>query len=111
MEELATLLNLRPPTISHHLSKLAEAGLVSARRRLLQYLSSWNKAALETTARGLFSNEQMNSTTEDVDLDAYDRKVLADFILPDGRLSGIPSQRRKLEVIFASCGEELLRQV
>ncbi len=31
VEELAALLNLKAPTISHHLSKLAEAGLVSAR--------------------------------------------------------------------------------
>lgn len=100
VEELAALLNLRPPTISHHLSKLAEAGLVSARAEGYYSIYQLNKAALETTARGLFSNEQMNSTTEDVDLDAYDRKVLADFSLPDGQLSGIPSQRRKLEVIL-----------
>ena len=31
VEELAALLGLRPSTVSHHLAKLAEAGLVSAR--------------------------------------------------------------------------------
>ena len=31
VEELAAILGLRPSTISHHLSKLVEAGLVSAR--------------------------------------------------------------------------------
>jgi DNA-binding transcriptional ArsR family regulator len=30
-EELAALLDLKPSTVSHHLSKLAEVGLVSAR--------------------------------------------------------------------------------
>ena len=100
VEELAALLNLKPSTISHHLSKLAEAGLVSARAEGYYSIYQLNKAALETTARGLFSNEQMKAATEDVDLDAYDRKVLADFSMPDGRLSEIPSQRRKLEAIL-----------
>ena len=59
-----------------------------------------DKAALETAARGLFSQEQMNAAVEDVNLDAYDRKVLADFTLPDGRLKEIPAQRRKLEVVL-----------
>jgi len=33
-------------------------------------------------------------------MDAYDRKVLASFYLPDGRLKEIPAQRRKLEVVL-----------
>jgi hypothetical protein len=35
-----------------------------------------------------------------VDLQAYDRKVLADFSLPDGSLKEIPVQRKKLEVVL-----------
>ncbi len=31
VEELAALLDLKPSTVSHHLSRLAEVGLVSAR--------------------------------------------------------------------------------
>ena len=35
-----------------------------------------------------------------MDLDAYDRKVLANFSLPDGSLKEIPAQRKKLEVVL-----------
>jgi hypothetical protein len=36
----------------------------------------------------------------EVDLEAYDRKVLRDILLPDGRLKVIPAQRKKREVIL-----------
>jgi hypothetical protein len=36
----------------------------------------------------------------DVDLTAYDRKVLGDFSNPDGSLKTIPAQRKKLMVIL-----------
>jgi biotin operon repressor len=100
VEELAALLNLKPPTISHHLSRLAEAGLVTARAEGYYSIYQLDRRALEAAARRLFSNEQMAAAAGEVDLDAYDRKVLANFILPDGRLKEIPAQRRKLEVVL-----------
>ena len=36
----------------------------------------------------------------DVDVDAFDRKVLRDFIGPDGRLKSLPAQRKKLVVVL-----------
>ena len=33
-------------------------------------------------------------------MDGYDRKVLEDYTLPDGRLKNIPAQRKKLDVIL-----------
>jgi hypothetical protein len=100
VEELAALLNLKASTVSHHLSKLAQAGLVTARAEGYYSIYTLDRAVLEATARSLFSNEQISAASQDVDLDAYNRKVLADFSLPDGRISQIPSQRRKLEVIL-----------
>jgi biotin operon repressor len=100
VEELAALLNLKAPTVSHHLSRLAEAGLVTARAEGYYNIYQLDRYALETTARGFFSSEQITSAAEDVDLGAYDRKVQANFILPDGRLKEIPAQRRKLEVVL-----------
>jgi len=100
VEELAALLNLRPPTVSHHLSKLAEAGLVTARAEGYYSIYQLNREALEAAARDLFSKEQMTAAARGVDLDAYNRKVLANFILPDGRLREIPAQRKKLEVVL-----------
>ncbi len=105
VEELAALLDLKPSTISHHLSKLAEVGLVSARAEGYYSVYQLNEAALRETTRSLFSSEQMSAAAQAVDLDAYDRKVLADFTLPDGRLKEIPAQRKKLEVILRHVAE------
>jgi predicted transcriptional regulator len=100
VEELAALLDLKPSTISHHLSKLAEAGLVTARAEGYYSVYQLDQEALQIASRSLFSREQMNAAAENVDLDAYDRKVLADFSLSDGRLKEIPAQRKKLEVVL-----------
>jgi len=100
VEELAALLDLKPSTISHHLSRLAEAGLVNARAEGYYSVYQLDQAALQSATRGLFSTEQMTAATSEVDLDAYDRKVLADFSLPDGHLKEIPAQRKKLDIIL-----------
>ena len=100
VEELAALLNLKASTISHHLSKLSQAGLVTARAEGYYSVYQLDKPALEAAACSLFSNEQIAASVEDVDLDAYDHKVLADFCLPDGSLKQIPAQRKKLEVVL-----------
>src|SRR5512137_124652 len=80
VEELAALLNLKAPTVSHHLSRLAQAGLVTARAEGYYSIYQLDRDALEATARSLFSSEQMAAAARDVDLDAYDRKVLASFV-------------------------------
>ena len=99
-EELAALLDLKPSTVSHHLSKLAEAGLVSVRAEGYYNLYELDKDALEDYSRRIFSSKQMAAATLDVDLDAYDRKVIDDFTRPDGSLKEIPAQRKKLEAIL-----------
>jgi predicted transcriptional regulator len=105
VEELAALLDLKPSTISHHLSKLAEAGLVTARAEGYYSVYQLDQVALQASARSLFSAEQMTAAAENVDLDAYDRKVLADFSLPDGHLKEIPAQRKKLDIILRHVAE------
>ena len=59
-----------------------------------------DRNALEAAARTLFTTEQMAAAAGEVDLDTYNRKVLANFCLPDGRLKEIPARRRKLEVVL-----------
>jgi hypothetical protein len=100
VEQLAAFLDLKASTISHHLSKLAEVGLVSARAEGYYSVYQLDQNALEAAARDMFSTEQIASAAGQVDLEAYDRKVLADFSLPDGSLKAIPAQRKKLEVVL-----------
>jgi DNA-binding transcriptional ArsR family regulator len=100
VEELAALLNLKAPTVSHHLSRLAGAGLVTATAQGYYSIYRLDRAALEAAARSLLADERLAAVTSGVDLDAYNRKVLADFSLPDGTLKEIPAQRKKLEIIL-----------
>jgi biotin operon repressor len=99
-EELAALLDLKASTVSHHLSKLVDTGIVTARAEGYYTVYELDRKALETTTRGIFSNEQMAAAAADIDADAYDRKVWADYLLPDGRLKIIPGQRKKLEAVL-----------
>jgi hypothetical protein len=57
------------------------------------------EAALQKTRLHL-SHTDLVSVAAGVDVDGYDRKVIADFTRPDGSLKGIPAQRRKLEAIL-----------
>ncbi len=100
VEELSALVELKPPTVSHHLAKLADAGLVTARAEGYYSVYQLDRAALEATTRRILSAEQMSAAAESVDLDAYDRKIINDFSLPDGSLKTIPAQRKKLDVIL-----------
>jgi len=100
VEHLAALLNLRPPTVSHHLKLLSEAGLVSARAESYYNLYQLEAGVLEQIAMHLATQDRLPSMAAEVDLGAYDRMVLRNILLPDGRLKVIPAQRKKREVVL-----------
>jgi hypothetical protein len=99
VEELSSLLELKPPTISHHLEKLSAVGLVSAQARGWYSIYSLERSALDAAARKFLSTDNLATSTRP-DLDVYDRKVLSDFSTPDGRLEVIPAKRKKLEAVL-----------
>ena len=100
VEELAALLNLKPSTVSHHLSKLAKVGLVSARTESYYNVYRLDEKALQEKTRRLLSRDDFKTAAADVDLDTYDRKVVLYFSRRDGSLKTIPARRRKLEAIL-----------
>jgi predicted transcriptional regulator len=100
VEELAAMLDLRPPTVSHHLSKLSEVGLVSARAESFYNVYQLETDSLEQMAQRLLAEETLPAVAEGVDLDAYDRQVVENYALPDGRLKQIPTKRKKFEAIL-----------
>ena len=100
VEEIAAMLDLRPPTVSHHLSRLAAAGLVSARAESYYNLYSLETEALEMKARKLLAEETLPAVAAEIDLDAYDRRVIENNSYPDGRLKQIPTKLKKFEAIL-----------
>jgi predicted transcriptional regulator len=100
VEQLAAMLHLRPSTVSHHLSKLSEAGLVSGRTESYYNIYELESETLRSIAQSLLSNETLPAAAATVDTNAYNRKVLDDFLLPNGSLKSIPAQRKKLEAVL-----------
>jgi len=100
VEQLASMLGLSPSTISHHLSRLSEIGLVSARAESYYSIYSLQRDALESMARRLLVQDSLPSLAEDADVEAFDRKVLRAFLDADGRITSFPAQLKKFEVLL-----------
>jgi len=100
VEEMAAILDLSAATVSHHLRKLAEAGLVVASAEGYYNVYSLRAETLREMSRRLLSAETFQDTARALDLGSYDRKVLRDYLSEDGRLKNIPAQRKKRDVIL-----------
>jgi len=117
VEQLAEILGLGASTVSHHLSKLSEAGLVSARAQSYYNYYRLENERFEAMARQLISKEGLPTTPvlekpksrpalQGYESDEYDRKVLKSYLQEDGRLKTIPSQRKKLMAVLRFLAQE-----
>lgn len=97
-EELAAILNLKPATVSHHLSKLAEAGLLTSIKDQYYQMYSLVGDVLKKPLGDVIRLPQP-SLTDQVETDAYKQKVLKAFV-KQGRLVRLPAQLKKLQVIL-----------
>jgi predicted transcriptional regulator len=100
VEQISAILDLRPSTVSHHLSRLAKTGLVTARAESHYHVYALETERLEAKARHLLARETLPAVAVNMDLDAYDRKVVRDFSTPDGRIKAIPAQFKKMKAIL-----------
>ena len=100
VEELATLLGLKPPTVSHHLAKLVDAGLVKSHTESYYNVYQLDQDMLAAKTRTMFSQRELSTVVSEVDVDAYDKKVIKDYARRDGSLKTLPSQRKKMEAIL-----------
>lgn len=107
VEELATLMQLKEPTVSHHLAKLKEVNLVTMRPDGNSRLYQLDSEALEKISKEIFTPEKIASLIENVDTEAWESKVLNNYLESypnslDGnqRLKEIPVSRKKRLVIL-----------
>jgi hypothetical protein len=99
VEELTALLDLKAPTVSHHLAMLKDLHLVEMRAEGNTHFYTLNAETLRSRSRDLFTPERMASYVADTAEDAWERKVLRDFFVGE-RLKEIPSSRKKRSVIL-----------
>ena len=99
VEELAALLHLKEPTISHHLAKLRALNLVTLTVQGNTHLYRLNPDQLQDLSRAILTPEQLVGFTTEVEPKDWETKVLRAF-LEDDRITDIPSSRKKRLVIL-----------
>lgn len=99
-EQLAAILEVKPATISHHLAKLAEAGLVSAQTDGHFKLYELRLDVISAMARRLLAQETLPQHAAGLDVGAYDRQVVKAFTRRDGSLKEIPAAQKKLQAVL-----------
>jgi biotin operon repressor len=99
-EQLAAILGVKPATISHHLARLAEAGLVGAQTDGHFKLYELRLDAIHALAERLLAKDTLPQAAADLDVEAYDRKVVKDFTRRDGSLKEIPAAQKKLLAVL-----------
>ncbi len=97
--ELAEFLNLREPTVSHHLAAMKEIGLVEVRAEGNVRIYRLETHALEKMSKDLFSQESLSTLAASEAGDSWEQKVFRTYVA-DGRLKQIPTQYKKRMVIL-----------
>ena len=100
VEQLAEMLAISPSTVSHHLARLSKSGLVSARAESYYNIYELDSKRLESLSKELLAPDQLPSIVKEVDMEAYDHKVVKNFTNPDGTLKAIPGQLKKMRAIL-----------
>lgn len=106
-QALAGKLGVSAPTITHHMAKLREAGLVREHRdRNTIYftldelqLQESAGAVLQLVARADQGGSDMTSSRHDIERERT--AVLRNFFTADGRLKHLPVQRKKKIIVLA----------
>ena len=94
VEELAAMLNLKAPTVSHHLGHLRYLGLVAMRPEGTTHFYRLDMDALRTLSKEFMAPEKIVSFGDDVESSAWENKVLKDFFVGE-RLKEVPSSFKK----------------
>lgn len=107
VEELAALMQLKEPTVSHHLSRLKELNLVTMRPEGNSRIYQLDSEVLQSISKEILSPEKIASLVEDVDIEAWESKVLRNYLEIDvnstqgiQRIKEIPASRKKRLVIL-----------
>ncbi len=104
VERLAERLGITPPTVSFHLKKLSEAGLVTSYKSQYYMMYSLRRELLETTVIDIVS-EKSDEAELQAERDAKYRQRVIDSFFEYGKLKAIPAQRKKERIVLEKIAE------
>lgn len=99
VERLAERLNLTAPTISFHLKKLEDAGMVEFRKEQYYTMYSLKKDVLMANILDIVREESTEAEIQKEREEAYRKKVI-DAFFEYGKLKSIPAQRKKERIVL-----------
>ena len=101
VEKIACELSLTPATICYHLKKMESAGVVNCSRSQFYIIYSLNREIFDKPLFELIKKDGEIVDTEE----KYKKEIVSNFF-KYGRLTQIPTQRKKREIVLA----EILKQ-
>lgn len=104
-ELLAERLGLTPSTVSFHMKKLEDAGLVTSRKEQYYTVYSLRRELLEKTVYDLTASAPAQTDEQQKREEAYREKVIKAFF-EYGRLRSVPVQRRKKLICYQVIAEK-----
>ena len=99
VERIAAGLSLTPATVCYHLKKLESVGLVSAHRTQFYQIYTLNHTLLDLPLGAFLSKPQPDADR------VYRDKVWQSFFV-SGRLTRIPAQLKKREIVLSRIAQE-----
>jgi biotin operon repressor len=101
-QAIAGKLGLKAPTITHHMAKLREIGLIKERRDKNTIYFSLNTKILEMSAKAILAVGLGGSSSMEMVVTEEERAaIINNFFTKDGELKTFPAQRKKKLVVLA----------
>lgn len=101
VEKIACELSLTPATICYHLKKMESLGVVNCSRSQFYIIYSLNREIFDKPLYELIKKDEEIVNTEE----KYKKEVISNFF-KYGRLTHIPTQRKKREIVLAEILEQ-----
>lgn len=97
VEKLASDLSLTPATVCYHLKKMEHVGIVNCSRSQFYIIYSLNKELFDRPLSELIRRPPL---TDSADADEKYKKEIISHFFKYGKLTQLPSQRKKREIIL-----------
>lgn len=100
-QAIAGKLGLKPPTITHHMAKLREVGLIKEKRDKNTIYFSLDTKILESSTKAILTAGTGGAASKEMSVTAEEREaIINNFFTKDGKLKNFPAQRKKKLVVL-----------